>query len=84
MPPVNGAIAGAWTLYIIDTVEGERGVIAGGWSLQYDDTIRTTAGVVNVALPANGTAGAASHYPINLDLTRRARGCARQLRLRTR
>jgi subtilisin-like proprotein convertase family protein len=69
MPPANGSIAGAWNLYVFDTTEGERGVIAGGWSLQYDDMIRTVSASTNVAVPANGTAGAAAHYPINFDLS---------------
>jgi hypothetical protein len=70
MPPSNGIVAGAWSLYVIDTTEGGRGVIAGGWSLQYDNVFLTSAGVTNVAVPASMTgAGSAAHYPINIDLT---------------
>jgi hypothetical protein len=69
-PPQTTNINGTWSLYVLDTVPGNRGVIAGGWSLTYDtspsfETIQTT-----VRVPAFGSGpGGAGNYPIMFDLS---------------
>lgn len=49
---------GTWQLYVADDAYGDTGTMAG-WSI----TIRTTDGVV-VRIPASGTSGTASSYPM--------------------
>jgi subtilisin-like proprotein convertase family protein len=70
MPPQTTNINGTWSLYVLDTAQGNRGVIAGGWSILYDTSPTLDADQTNVRVPAIGTAaGGAEHYPITFDLS---------------
>ena len=62
---------GTWKLYVMDTSASYRGVIEAGWAIQYGTKVAPLLTGLGVSVPAGSPAqaGAASQYPIAIDLS---------------